>query len=119
MNADQKSMFKQLSEKISMELVFAEVGKDSGLLPINSLLGQMEDLPLAAAGQMWVDAVKFARKWIDLVFETTLTFDEATLRLLGEWGTWAQNAGDAWLVGGSMPPVPGHWSTAVTAAPRR
>jgi two-component system chemotaxis sensor kinase CheA len=113
MNADQKGMFKQLSEKISMELVFAEVGKDSGLLPINSLLGQIEELPLAAGGQVWVDAVKFARKWIDQVFDTTATFDESTLRLLGEWGTWAQNAGDAWLTGGNLPPMPAHWGTAV------
>ena len=117
MNADQKSMFKQLSEKISMELVFAEVGKDSGLLPINSLLSQIEELPLASAGQMWADAVKFARKWIDQVFDTTATFDESTLRLLGEWGNWAQTAGEAWLSGGNIPPLPGHWKAAVAQAP--
>lgn len=115
MNAEQKSLFKQLSEKISLELVFAEVGKDAGLLPINSLLCQIEELPLASAGEVWVDAIKLARKWIDRVFDTTATFDELTLRLLGEWGAWAQNVGDAWLTGGTTPPVPAHWSTAVAA----
>lgn len=116
MNAEQKSLFKQLSEKISLELVFAEAGKDAGLLPINSLLCQIEELPLASAGEVWVDAIKLARKWIDRVFDTTATFDELTLRLLGEWGAWAQNVGDAWLTGGTIPPVPAHWSTAVAAS---
>ena len=35
---------KGLSEKIARELVFAEAGKDLGLLPVNSLLGQIEEM---------------------------------------------------------------------------
>ena len=116
MNTEQKNAFKQLSEKISLELVFAEVGKDSGLLPINSLLGQIEDMPLAAAGANAVaSAVQLARKWIDQVFDASATFDAVTLRLLGEWGGWAQSAADAWIAGGQLPPVPVSWATAVAA----
>ena len=116
MNTEQKNAFKQLAEKISLELVFAEVGKDSGLLPINSLLGQIEDMPLAAAGANAVaSAVQLARKWIDQVFDASATFDAVTLRLLGEWGGWAQSAADAWISGGQLPPVPVSWATAVAA----
>ena len=116
MNTEQKNAFKQLAEKISLELVFAEVGKDSGLLPINSLLGQIEDMPLAAAGANAVTfAVQLARKWIDQVFDASATFDAVTLRLLGEWGGWAQSAADAWISGGQLPPVPVSWATAVAA----
>ena len=35
---------KKLGDKIATELVFAESGKDLGLLPVNSLLGRIEDL---------------------------------------------------------------------------
>ena len=116
MNTEQKNAFKQLAEKISLELVFAEVGKDSGLLPINSLLGQIEDMPLAAAGaNALASAVQLARKWIDQVFDASATFDAVTLRLLGEWGGWAQSAADAWISGGQLPPVPVSWATAVAA----
>ncbi|HAM70735.1 MAG TPA: hypothetical protein DCM86_03740, partial [Verrucomicrobiales bacterium] len=97
MNTDQKNAFKDLVGKISLELVYAEPGKDAGLLPINSLLCQIEDLPLAAGGApLVVEAVKLARGWIDRVFDTTATFDPVTLRLLGEWGGWGQGAADAW-----------------------
>ena len=34
---------KKLGDKIATELVFAEAGKDLGLLPVNSLLGQIEE----------------------------------------------------------------------------
>ena len=104
-----------------MELVFAEAGKDAGLLPINSLLSQIEELPLAAEGpNPVVEAVKTCRRWIDRLFDTTATFDSPTLRLLSEWGAWAQNAAEAWLNSSPFPPVPKSWSesASVEAAPQ-
>ena len=34
----------QLTEKVAVELVYASSGKDDGLLPINSLLAEMEEI---------------------------------------------------------------------------
>lgn len=117
MNVEHRNRFKELVEKISLELVFAEAGKDAGLLPINSLLAQLEDLPLAASGPApIVEAVQLARKWIDSTLESTATFDAQTLNLLGEWGAWGQSAGDAWIADGALPPVPAAWREAVKKA---
>ena len=82
---------KCLSEKIARELVFAEADKDLGLLPVNSLLGQIEELlaqpdwpePLARAARM-------ARCWVDDILGSTGTFSEQSLKRLGEWATWLQ-----------------------------
>lgn len=117
MNVEHRNRFKELVEKISLELVFAEAGKDSGLLPINSLLAQVEEIPLAGSGPApIVEAVQLARKWIDAVLETTALFDAETLNRLGEWGAWGQSAGDAWIADGALPPVPATWREAVKKA---
>ena len=81
MNAQTILELKALSEKVAMELVFAEPGKDSGLLPINCLFGQIEELMSA---HDWPDGFMrgtgHARRWLDGIFESTGTFDAVTLR---------------------------------------
>ncbi len=115
MNLEQRNQFKQLVEKISLELVFAQAGSDSGLLPANSILAQLEELPIAASGQQGIaEAVTLARKWIDGALETTATFDAQTIKLLGEWCEWGQNAADAWIGDVPIPAVPAAWRTAVS-----
>lgn len=111
MNAEQKTNFKQVAEKISLELVYAEPGKDSGLLPINSLLSEIEGLPLEAGGPNVIAAgVKHARQWVDRIFDATATWDQPTLKRFGEWSAWSQIAADAWIAGQSLPAVPASWN---------
>ena len=104
---------KCLSEKIARELVFAEADKDLGLLPVNSLLGQIEELlaqpdwpePLARAARM-------ARCWVDDILGSTGTFSEQSLKRLGEWATWLQ-AGVQSCENQSAPaPIPSDWESA-------
>jgi two-component system chemotaxis sensor kinase CheA len=82
-----------LSEKIAGELVFAEAGKDLGLLPVNSLLGQVEELLAAESGpEALLHGARLARSWIDGIFDTTGTFSAASLKRLGDWTAWFQSA---------------------------
>ena len=63
---------KKLGDKIATELVFAESGKDLGLLPVNSLLGRIEDL---AGGEAAIEplarGITQARQWMNAVFQPT------------------------------------------------
>ncbi|MGO8697397.1 MAG: chemotaxis protein CheA [Limisphaerales bacterium] len=110
MNPQTFTEIKKLAEKIATELVFAAAGKDLGLLPINSLLGQIEEI---AAGQAppesFAQATKIARAWVDRILETTGMFSEADLKLLGEWATWFQQASQACAEDNLPPPLPAHW----------
>jgi two-component system chemotaxis sensor kinase CheA len=81
-----------LANKIALELVFAEPGKDNGLLPINSLLGEMEATVSAEALPSGLTSgLSAARGLIDQVFIAG-SFDAAPLRQLKEWCGWLENA---------------------------
>ncbi|MGC3960382.1 MAG: chemotaxis protein CheA [Verrucomicrobiota bacterium] len=73
----------------ALELAFVEPGKDTGLLPINNFLLQIEEqcqvvlLPPEIA-----TAVKLARAQVDRIFDTTAKFDAASIEWLNQWQTW-------------------------------
>lgn len=104
---------KKLGDKIATELVFAEPGKDLGLLPVNSLLGQIEGLvgQEAPAGPL-VDAAKEARRWVNAVFESTGKFNMLTLKRLGQWAEWWQTLIVACETKSPPPPIPADWQHA-------
>src|SRR5579862_3793183 len=101
---------KSLSAKIASELVFAEAGQDLGLLPVNSLLGQVEEL-IAKEGlaEPLTKATILARQWVDAIFETTGIFSDASLKRLGEWAAWLQAAVEACENGQAPASLPGDW----------
>ncbi len=90
---DLVAQFAQLTDKISLEMAYLEPGSDSGLLPLNCLLGEMESLAADAELPAPVaDALRQARSWIDRIFETTGQFDPPTIRSFALWSEWMQNA---------------------------
>lgn len=116
--ADNLSLFSQLTGKLALELVFAEAGKDGGLLPINSLLSEIEELASATPPPAEIQtALKLARQWIDKIFDTTGLFDADTLKRLSEWSPWMENAWAAVSSGGAIAPVPAGWSAQTAAIP--
>ncbi len=120
MNPKTFAELKSLSEKIASELVFAEAGKDLGLLPVNSLLGQIEELLAAeSAPEPLPQSARLARGWVDGIFETTGTFGIGSLKRLGEWVAWLQSAVTACESGQAPTPLPAEWAGAIneTAAP--
>jgi two-component system, chemotaxis family, sensor kinase CheA len=96
----------ELAEKIALELVFAESGKDSGLLPINSLLGEIESSYAATPVPEPIrTAVELARQWVDSALEAGALSAELITRL-GEWCSWLREAGAAQASGAPCPAVP-------------
>jgi two-component system chemotaxis sensor kinase CheA len=101
---------KKLGDKIATELVFAEPGKDLGLLPVNSLLGQVEELVgHEASTEPLGRGIKEARQWVEAIFQSTGTFNLLTLKRLGEWVEWWQASLSACEAQGAPPPLPADW----------
>src|SRR6185436_5094360 len=95
----------ELGNSIALELVLAEPEKDNGLLPLNNLLGQMEEIngstPVPAAIQRGLAG---ARQIVDAIFESAGLFDQDSLAKLGAWAQWLQNATDNAMSGAEIPP---------------
>ena len=89
MNAATIAQLQSLGEKIASELVFAEPGKDSGLLPVNSFLCQIEEaLSQEEAPEPVRQGVRQARGRMDAILGTTGTFSKADLDRFGQWAAW-------------------------------
>ena len=90
-------MIEELVTKLSLELSFVEPGTDSGLLPINSFLMDIEErLQPCAAPAHIVQAVRQARIWVDRIFDATAAFDNPTVTAFVEWSTWMGSALERW-----------------------
>ncbi|MEI6565830.1 MAG: chemotaxis protein CheA [Verrucomicrobiota bacterium] len=79
-------------EKLAMEMVFTQPGKDDGLLPINSLLSEIEDsFSTQPVPEPIAQAVGLARKWVDAALEEGF-FSTDCLARLSTWNQWMQRA---------------------------
>ncbi len=106
MSAKLATTLAQLAEKIALELVFAEPGKDGGLLPVNSLLGEIEEHSAASPPPAEVlAATALARKAVDTALETG-GFTPLILEQLAAWTGWIQQALSAVERAQALPPLP-------------
>lgn len=109
-----------LVDKIALEIVFTEPGKDNGLLPINCLLTDLEQIAADFAPPAPMpELIQQARRAVDGAFDKG-AFDAQHLHILKDWATWMQNAVAALDAGLRLPAAP-TFSTSpqptVTAAP--
>lgn len=103
-NQSQPSIF-DLADKIALELVFAEAGKDAGLLPINSLLSEMEGHPgNASLPEPFRHALSLARPWVDRALNAG-ALDAEAIKQLGACSTWLREANAAAEQGQLLPPM--------------
>jgi two-component system chemotaxis sensor kinase CheA len=99
-----KTRIGELADKIALELVFAEPGRDSGLLPINSFLTEIENDPgFAALPEEVRKAVILCRHWVDAAFDAG-GLPKETLERLGAWCCWMREAASA-IEQGATPPL--------------
>jgi two-component system chemotaxis sensor kinase CheA len=96
MNKSPLEQLRSFSEQIATELVFAEPDKDGGLLPMNSLLQQLEEFLAAnSAYSALVEPTHQARACVDRILESTGLFSALSLKWLREWQSWWQTALEA------------------------
>lgn len=118
MNMQFWQVLSDLAGKIALELVFAEPGKDNGLLPVNCLLSQVEDHCAASSPPPEAQqAISQARLWIDQILNGTGFFDAPTLQLLGAWCSWIESSRSSVSAGRPVPPVPAEWKSQAEVSP--
>ena len=118
MNIELIAELKKLGDKIATELVFVEPGKDLGLLPVNSLLGQIEETAaMDDSLQPLAGGIKQARGWVDGIFQSTGTFNALSLKRFGEWVAWWQEALSACESQRSAPQAPAAWGGSAESSP--
>lgn len=117
MNEPQIGQIEGIIEKLAAEVVFAEASTDSGLLPVNSLLRQIEELvTTSAAPESAAKAVDSARRWLDEIFDTTGVFSVVAIKRFNHWVEWMQNSVRTLKQKGSLPDIPSDWER---VAPRQ
>lgn len=93
-------------DKLAVELVFAEAGKDDGLLPINSLLGELETSSDAdTLEQPLMESLRLARQWVDQALEAG-AFSATIIERLGAWVQWGKTGLRALELGQPLPRLP-------------
>lgn len=107
----------QLNTQLAMELVFAEAGKDNGLLPVNYILSQAADLCAASSpNKEVVSAVTRAQGWIDVIFQGDGLFTAETIARMAEWTRWMEQALEVLAQGQPVPAAPASWHAEEPAA---
>ncbi len=100
------SAIAQRVEKIALELVFASAGKDDGLLPVNSLLSEIE---MSATEKSLPDpiprAIAVARAEVDASLDAG-SFTPGGLDKLGAWTGWMRTAVSAVDRNETLPELP-------------
>ena len=111
--APPSSRFEKLVEKIALELAFAAPGADTGLLPINSFLLELEEAATTTPSPEPIStAIRHAHAWLNRLINTAVLFDQETLKQLGEWHGWMSRAIGQWDQNQPLPPLPPAWKVA-------
>ena len=96
--------------QVGEELAFVEEGRDTGLLPINSLLMDFEELPRDVAPAIFATGLAAARILLDQILDGPGIFSGESIRFLNDWHSWMSSVLAAWERGAATPEVPVTWN---------
>ena len=105
-----------LINQLAEELAFVEPGTDNGVLALNGLVMDLEDLDLEKAPASLEQGIAVLRGWMEAILDGPVTFDEASIGLINEWHTWVSDFMLALEQGQALPAIPEHWAGSAPAA---
>ncbi len=108
------SLISQMAE----ELAFVVPDQDSGLLAINALTMDLEQLAELDGPTGFVAGVKVLRVWIDAILDGPVSFSADMIEKLGNWHGWMSSLLVALDQDVVTPPLPADWSALLSGAPR-
>ncbi len=77
-----------LISQVAEELAFVVPGQDSGLLAINALAMDLEQLAESTAPTGFVTGVKVLRLWMDAILDGPVSFSAEMIEQLADWHGW-------------------------------
>jgi two-component system chemotaxis sensor kinase CheA len=116
-NATPEKCADEILSLLAEELAFVEPGKETGLLPINSLVMDLEELPRETAPAAFGAGIKAIRGLLDQMLDGNGTFNQQAVAFLNQWHPWMSAILTAWKQGAEPPPVPADWNPADASAP--
>jgi HPt (histidine-containing phosphotransfer) domain-containing protein len=96
--------------QLGEELAFVAPDQDTGLLPINRFVMDLEELVEADVPPSLTAGLQAARAWLDQTLDGPGTFTEETIRNFNEWHAWMTLVLLAWQTGTAMPALPEGWA---------
>jgi len=102
----------QILAQVGEELAFVEAGRDTGLLPINSLIMDFEELSREGAPAALASGLAAVRALLDQILDGPGKFTGESIQFLNDWHAWMSSVLMAWERGGAVPPLPAGWSQA-------
>lgn len=98
-----------LLAKVGEELAFVAPGEDSGLLPINSFVLDLEELVEWSGPGAWKAGLQAARGWLDAILDGSGKFAAEDIQRFNEWHGYMTAVMDAWPDDSRMPALPPGW----------
>jgi len=109
--------------RLGEELAFVAPDQDTGLLPVNRFVMDLEELAEADVPPLITAGLQVARAWLDQTLDGPGKFTEETIRNFNGWHAWMTSVVLAWQAGTAMPALPEGWAltekagSAATLAP--
>jgi two-component system chemotaxis sensor kinase CheA len=100
----------EILARVGEELAFVEAGRDTGLLPINSLVIDFEELPRRDAPAIFASGLAAVRTLLDQILDGTGIFSVESILFLNQWHAWMSSVLTAWERGAAIPAVPATWN---------
>jgi two-component system, chemotaxis family, sensor kinase CheA len=96
--------------QLGVELAFVTPNQDTGLLPINRFVMDLEELAEREVPFPVTAGLKVARAWLDQTLDGPGKFTEESIRNFNGWHTWMTSVLLAWERGTAMPAWPEGWN---------
>jgi len=94
---DQKiSLGKEVLQRVGVEMAMIIEGEDTGLLPLNSYLMDLEDYFSSDTPSEITHGLLQARGWMDLILDGTGKFTALSIQQFHQWYPWLNAALSAW-----------------------
>jgi len=116
-NAPSFSQVAESHSQLAMELAFVTPDQDTGLLPINSILMDLEDAVQMDTPLEVTSAVAVAKLWMDQILDGSGKFSPEAIANLTNWHEWMAQALAAWEREEGMPVLPAGWSVGNSPSP--
>jgi len=106
----------EILAQIGEELAFVSPDQDSGLLPINRFIMDLEELAGSTAPAPWAAALSMARRWLDGILDGTGKFSAESIAHFNTWHGHVSAVLDSLDGSTPLPEWPAAWDPALRDA---